>query len=517
MKKTIIVAVSLISFVQSVQYVKGGDFSLYGNDVDSGFLFYQQPQSEDFFIDSTAFVYTINYQIDGRVDLNSNSRKTTQRYPVKRGQVFYYTLRTHASSYMIIAFDKNNRIIRDASVSGNNDAFLRTDYYTVPQGVSYISFSYSTDYKTAEYVEVKQINSSTCLIKSIGDTTKTTISVHNKDFVGFPNSFVKNGIIYVIYKRTTSHNVFPGKNFFPVYKYSKDGGKTWSKEKRIKLPLSESRILYREYLPYVKNVNGTTHAVFNICVSNNKTGIIKRTAYATLKVSRSRIKVQELQFFPNSKMDGSLIFCNSDQMAIEKSSSLVCGGGFVIKDGIMYVPIYTPLGTSVCTWDMSKPISAVSFKKKVTIDSEEENEFTEAAIVKINNRWLMALRNEHHKSPLYVSKDNFNTISYLGDMPYELNNPEFREMNDGKAVLMARARDCGKHGYLAVLNENGDRLVESFYEDEPMELSDCCSGTMEIVGDKLYIFYYASASGERNGIFHKIIDINQLDSYRIDY
>ena len=515
MNKSFIVVIALL-FAIATQNARGGNLSLYSNAIDSGIHDNTQKESV-FYLDSTSFVFRINYQIDGRVDENSKSRKTTRKYSVKRGQIFYYTLRTYASSYMIVAFDKNNRIISEASVAGNNDAFLRTDYYTVPQGVSYLAFSYSTDYKTAEYVEVKQVDSNKSLINSLNDEAKTTISVPNEDFVGFPNSFVKDGIIYVIYKRTASHNVFPGKNFFPVYKYSKDEGKTWSKEKRIKLPLSESRELYREYLPYVKNVNGNIHTVFNISVSNKKNGIIRRTAYAKIKVSRSRIRVKELQFFPNSKMDGSLVFCDSDQMAIDKASSLMCGGGFVIDDGIMYVPIYTPLGTSICTWDMSKPITSASFKKRVTIGSDVVNKFTEAAIVKINNRWLMALRNEHHKSPLYVSRDNFNTISYLNDLPYELNNPEFKVLNNGKAVLMARARDCGKHGYLAVINENGDRLVESFYEDEPMELSDCCSGTMEIVGDKLHIFYYASASGERNGIFHKIIDINQLDSYMIDY
>ena len=190
MNRSFIVAVTLLFFAIAAQNARGGNLSLYANAIDSSVHDNKQKETV-FYLDSTAFVFRTNYQIDGRVDENSKSRKTTKKYSVKRGQIFYYTLRTYASSYMIIAFDKNNKIVRDASVAGNNDPFLRTDYYIVPQGVSYIAFSYSTDYKTAEYIEIKQVDSNKGLIKSLNDVAKTTISVPNEDFVGFPNSFVK--------------------------------------------------------------------------------------------------------------------------------------------------------------------------------------------------------------------------------------------------------------------------------------------------------------------------------------
>ena len=157
---------------------------------------------------------------------------------------------------------------------------------------------------------------------------------------------------------------------------------------------------------------------------------------------------------------------------------------------------------------MKQKISEKSFVLKTSINNDTVNQFTEAAFVKLNNSWLLTLRNERHKSPLFILNNDFKTVSYLGDMPFELNNPMFKQLDDEYAILMGRARDCGRHGYLAVLNREGKRVKEAFYEEEPMELSDCCSGSMEIINDKLYIFYYAAASGELDGIKQAVIYLN---------
>lgn len=463
-----------------------------------------------FQIDSNDFTDNYNYQVNGIIDRNSKSRKTTKKYPVKKGQVFFYTLRTYETSYMVIAFDKDNHLVVESSIVGNKDHFLRSGYYTVPDGVAYLSFSYSTDYNTGDYVEVKEVEPKKSQLKTLKSVFKSTLSIPQNDFVGFPTSFVKNGIIYVIYMRSASHNVVPGRNFFPVYKYSTDCGLTWSEEIMLELPQSDSPGLYRDYIPYVKNVNGKIHAVFNIRVSNSKSSVIRRVAYAKLQVRGAKIKVGELKFFPNSKVDGTLAFCGSDQQAVNKSSSLNCGGEFVVEGNTMYIPIYTPQGTIICGWNMAKPISETSFIKLISIASDSNNEYTEAAITKFGCNWLLTLRNERHKSPLYISRDGLNTVSLLREMPFELNNPYFKRLNNDYAILIARARDCGKHGYLAVLNKEGELEYESFYEDEPLELSDCCSGEIEILNNKIYIFYYASASGEKNGIKQVVIDLDEL-------
>ena len=451
-------------------------------------------------IKSADFETNNNYQVNGRLDKDSKSRKTTHLYSVEEGQKFYYTLRTYESSYMIIAFDKGGKILPSASVAGNNDAFLRSGYYTVPKGVSYLAFSYSTDYNTAYYVEVREVETEESTLQISRQIVKSKISEPGNDFVGFPTSFVKDGVIFVVYKRTKSHGVTPGKNYSPVYKFSTDGGLTWSKEKSMKMPQSDSKGLYREYLPYIRFVDGKIYAVFNISVSNAKTGLIRRTAFAELSVKGKRIRVGKLQFFPNSLMNGSLAFCKSDQEAVDRASSLMCGGNFAVECNTMYVPIYTPLGTSICEWDMTKPISESSFVKKVSLNSDVGNELTEAAIVKVKKGWLMVLRNEHHKSPMYIASDDFNTVSYAGEMPFEFNNPEFKPISEDCAILVARARNSGKHGYIAVLNGEGKIIRESFYDEEPMELSDCCSGSVEIIDGKIHVFYYAAASGNLNGI-----------------
>ena len=457
---------------------------------------------------SKDFKTTNNYQSNNRIDRNSKSRNTTELVPVRPGQKFFYTLRTYESSYMIIAFDKNKRIVQNACVTGNNDPYLRSGYYTVQQGVSYLAFSYSNDRQTDYYAEVKEVAEDEEVLSLSNEIEKTTISLPDGDFIGFPTSFVKNGIIYVIYKRTASHGVVPGHYYFPVYKTSSDNGKTWSEEKRINLPLSDSPWLFREYLPYVKNVNGRIYAVFNISVSDSKSSRIRRTAYARLYTSNSKIRVGKLSFLPNIKADGSLVFCTSDQDAINRASSFMIGGDFVVEGEKMFIPVYTPKGMAMCEWNMKQKISEKSFVLKTSINNDTVNQFTEAAFVKLNNSWLLTLRNERHKSPLFILNNDFKTVSYLGDMPFELNNPMFKQLDDEYAILMGRARDCGRHGYLAVLNREGKRVKEAFYEEEPMELSDCCSGSMEIINDKLYIFYYAAASGELDGIKQAVIYLN---------
>lgn len=59
-------------------------------------------------------------------------------------------------------------------------------------------------------------------------------------FTGFPTAVVHKGVIYVMYDYHCQHQAVPGlEQDNHYYKYSKDGGRTWSDRKTVKFPASD--------------------------------------------------------------------------------------------------------------------------------------------------------------------------------------------------------------------------------------------------------------------------------------
>lgn len=98
----------------------------------------------------------------------SSLRAMTELITVREGDVFKYSVRNSDTVYSIAAFDCNMNFLPTNSTVGNNS--VQTGTYTVPSGVSYLSFCIQNGYEASSYAY-----KSGC-VKDILDVHTTTIS-----------------------------------------------------------------------------------------------------------------------------------------------------------------------------------------------------------------------------------------------------------------------------------------------------------------------------------------------------
>lgn len=78
-------------------------------------------------------------------------------------------------------------------------------------------------------------------------------------FAGFPTSVINNNVLYCFYYQAATHASTPGVHENLHYKFTSNSGDTWSDEKELVLPASDSSGMFRSYrtayaIPFNSNI-----------------------------------------------------------------------------------------------------------------------------------------------------------------------------------------------------------------------------------------------------------------------
>lgn len=315
-------------------------------------------------------------------------------------------------------------------------------------------------------------------------------------FAGFPTSVINNNVLYCFYYQASSHTSTPGVHENLHYKYSSDNGDTWSDEKELVLPASDSSGMFRSYrtayaIPFNSNI------LLGVFVTTSDSTTIKGSFTMLFEVSVdssgnmtivNQIKVPVLN-------NNVLVY---DYLDSAITDSMIIGGNIVSRGSNYLLSCYTS----------SKQNYIFSFDGDFTNNSHitqfdvfpyEGLIYTEHTFIKFDdNNLYIAFREDARRenTPIFkynTSTSKFELFTSIDDVAYD--GLDAILLNDNIAVIMGRDwRNYYTPCRFALMNDSGRIYIDNakYYGD--VLNRDCGYCTLQIVNDRLIVIFYIRTS-----------------------
>lgn len=333
-------------------------------------------------------------------------------------------------------------------------------------------------------------------------------------FAGFPTSVVHNDVLYCFYYQAASHTSTPGVHENLHYKYSSDNGDTWSDEKELVLPVSDSSGMFRSYraayaIPFNSNVllgvfvttsdssdtKGSFTMLFEVSIdSSNNISIV------------NQIKVPILN-------NGSLVNSYQDNTITD---SMIIGGN-ISKVGSSY--LFSCYTSSKANYIFSFDGDFTNNTHITTFDIIPYNGmvYTEHAFIKFSDtNFYIVFREDARRenTPIFkynTSTSKFELFAVIDDVAYD--GLDAVLVNDNTAVIMGRD---WKNYYtpcrFALMNDSGKVYIDNakYYGD--VLGRDCGYCSLQVINNKLVVLFYikTSAVNYDYNVVETEINVNKL-------
>jgi len=316
------------------------------------------------------------------------------------------------------------------------------------------------------------------------------------EFAGFPTSVIHNNILYCFYYRAASHTSTPGVHENLYYKYTSNNGDTWSDEKELVLPNSDSTGMFRSYrtayaIPFNSNI------LLGVFVTVSDSSATKGSFTMLLEVSVdssnnisivNQIKVPILN-------NGSLVNSYQDNAITD---SMIIGGN-IIKVGSAY--LFSCYASSKANYIFSFDGDFTNNTHITTFDIIPYNGmvYTEHAFIKFSDtNFYIAFREDARRenTPIFkynTSTSKFELFTSIDDVAYD--GLDAILLNDDVAVIMGRD---WKNYYtpcrFALMNDSGKVYIDNakYYGD--VLSRDCGYCSLQVINNKLFVLFYIKTS-----------------------
>lgn len=333
-------------------------------------------------------------------------------------------------------------------------------------------------------------------------------------FAGFPTSVVYNNVLYCFYYQASSHTSTPGVHENLHYKYSSNNGDTWSDEKELVLPASDSSGMFRSYrtayaIPFNSNI------LLGVFVTTSDSSEVKSSFTMLLEVSVdssnnisivNQIKVPVLN-------NGSLVNTYLDNAITD---SMIIGGNIIKIDSNYLFSCYT---SSKANYIFSFDGNFADNTHIATFDIIPYNGmiYTEHTFIKFSDtNFYIAFREDARRenTPIFkynTSTSKFELFAVIDDVAYD--GLDAVLVNDNTAVIMGRD---WKNYYtpcrFALMNDSGKVYIDNakYYGD--VLGRDCGYCSLQVIDNKLVILFYIkiSAVNYNYNVVETEIDINKI-------
>jgi hypothetical protein len=334
------------------------------------------------------------------------------------------------------------------------------------------------------------------------------------EFAGFPTSVIHNNILYCFYYRAASHTSTPGVHENLYYKYTSNNGDTWSDEKELVLPNSDSTGMFRSYrtayaIPFNSNI------LLGVFVTVSDSSVTKGSFTMLLEVSVdssnnisivNQIKVPILN-------NGSLVNSYQDNAITD---SMIIGGN-IIKVGSVY--LFSCYTSSKANYIFSFDGDFTNNTHITTFDIIPYNGmvYTEHAFIKFSDtNFYIAFREDARRenTPIFkynTSTSKFELFTSIDDVAYD--GLDAILLNDDVAVIMGRD---WKNYYtpcrFALMNDSGKVYIDNakYYGD--VLSRDCGYCSLQVINNKLFVLFYikTSAVNYNYNVIETDIDVDKL-------
>lgn len=322
-------------------------------------------------------------------------------------------------------------------------------------------------------------------------------------FTGFPTAVVHKGVIYVMYDYHSQHQAVPGlEQDYRYYKYSKDGGKTWSDRKTIKLPACDVAGISIDYRGCQLIDDGNKIHCIGIVVPSDTVRIKPyRSFYCQIWAKRNgELTYRRFKMMPYVNEED----CNVEVPAkfgdTQQGSNIVAGNMLLI-DGWLYWCYYNSVrNVQLLRWNSKKYRTPKKDNIEVLAnigDNNKEFRFSEVGMFYESGNIILSIRDENANNSNWKYEIATCELSHIGNTKTKAFGPNILKPSSGPALLTGRQYTylrsqeyLTRMDNLILLSPEGEILKENIgFVGHSMGGDSMYCSAVELNG-VIYIFYY---------------------------
>lgn len=348
-------------------------------------------------------------------------------------------------------------------------------------------------------------------------------------FTGFPTAVVHKGVIYVIYDYHSQHQAVPGlEQDYRYYKYSKDGGNTWSERKTMKLPSSDVRGISIDYRGMQLVDDGNRIHCIGVVVPSD-TAYIKpyRSYYCQIKAKRNGdLTYRRFKMMPYVNEEGNSVTAPA-LLGDSQLGSNIVAGNILLVDGWLYWCYYNSVrNVQLLRWNTKKYRTPKKENIEVLANIGDNNKiyrYSEVGMFYDKGNIILSIRDENAKNSNWKFETATGELSHLGKTVTKAFGPNIYKPTNGPALLTGRQysylksrEQLTRMDNLILLSPEGEIIKENIgFVGHSMGGDSMYCSTVEYNG-LIYIFYYYGmnssqvSSNSRYTVAYKTIKVEDL-------
>lgn len=349
-------------------------------------------------------------------------------------------------------------------------------------------------------------------------------------FTGFPTAVVHKGIIYVIYDYHSQHQAVPGlEQDFRYYKYSKDGGKTWSDRKTIKLPASSVKGISIDYRGMQLVDDGNKIHCIGIVVPSDAARIKPyRSYYCQIRAKRNGdLTYRRFRMMPYVNEEGTNV-APPALLGDSKQGSNIVAGNMLRVNGWLYWCYYNSVrNVQLLRWNTKKNRTPKRENIEVLANIGDNNKvfcYSEVGMFYENGNIILSIRDENANNSNWKYELVTGELMHLGKTETRAFGPNIYKPTEGPALLTGRQytylrsrEQLTRMDNLILLSPEGKIIKENIgFVGHPMGGDSMYCSTVEYNG-LIYIFYYYGmnssqvSANSRYTVAYKTIKVEDLN------
>lgn len=315
-------------------------------------------------------------------------------------------------------------------------------------------------------------------------------------FAGFPTSVINNNVLYCFYYRSATHASTPGVHENLHYKFTSNSGDTWSDEKELALPVSDSSGMFRSYrtayaIPFNSNI------LLGVFVTTSDSTTIKGSFTMLFEVSvGSSGNMTIVNQIKVPVLNNNVLVYDYPDSAI--TDSMIIGGNIGSIGSKYLLSCYTSSKQNYI-FSFDGDFTDNSHITQLDVFPYKGLIYTEHTFIKFNdNNLYIAFREDARRENTPIFKYNNSTSKFelftsIDDVAYD--GLDAILLNDNTAVIMGRDwRNYYTPCRFALMNDSGRIYIDNakYYGD--VLNRDCGYCTLQIVKDRLIVIFYIKTS-----------------------
>ena len=329
---------------------------------------------------------------------------------------------------------------------------------------------------------------------------ETKLDSTKGSFTGFPTAVVHKGTIYVLYGYHTQHQSVPGvEQDYCYYRYSKDGGKTWSERKQLEMPRSKIPGISYDYRKLQLVDDGNRMLGTGIIVPSDANHIkAYRPYFCCLKAKKNgELKYSRFQLLPYVSEDGKEVTAPITHG--ENKGSNIIEGNMLLIDGKLYWCYYNSVrNVQLLRWDTRKGKIPTFNTTEVLVnigDNNNEHSYSEVGMFYNDGVIYLSIRDEKATNSNWTYNTVTQELNHVNNTETRAFGPHIYKPKEGPILLTGR-----QYTYLKkreqltrmdnIMSPSGEIIKENIgFVGHSMGGDSMYCSTVEYEG-RLFIFYY---------------------------